>query len=160
MSDLRALFEALGFAGARSLLQSGNVVFRSDRRTGGSLESLLEAETEKRLGLSVDYLVRSADEWESVIARNPFSAEAERDPSHLLVCFLKKAPDPGDVKALQAAIDGPEVVRAEGKHLYMVYPVGVGRSKLTGTLIERKLHSRGTARNWNTVLKLAELVQE
>src|SRR5438132_6751422 len=131
MSDLRDLLEALGFAGARSLLQSGNLVFQSDKRTGAKLEQLLEAETAKRLQATVDYFVRTADEWDAVVARNPFPDEAERDPSHLLVMFLKEMPPAERVEALRAAVRGPEVVRSDGRQLYLVYPAGIGKSKLT-----------------------------
>src|SRR5260370_38937384 len=79
MRDLREMFEALGFAGAKSWLQSGNVVFRSDRRKGAALERLLEAETEKRLGSSIDYCVRDAAELKTGIARNPCPLEGQRD---------------------------------------------------------------------------------
>jgi len=160
MADLRDLLVALGFADAKSLLQSGNLVFRSDRRTGAKLEQLLEAETKKRFDLSIDFLVRSAVEWEMVVSRNPFPDAAEHDPSHLLVMFLKTTPAAKDVQALQAAIVGPEVVHADGNHLYAVYPAGIGDSKLTNTLIERKLGARGTGRNWNTILKLAAMTRE
>ena len=61
------------------------------------------------------------------------------------------------MQALQAAIQGPERIRADGKHLYVVYPAGIGRSKLTNSLIEKKLGTRSTGRNWNTVLKLSAL---
>jgi len=64
------------------------------------------------------------------------------------------------VTALKAAIRGPELVRAQGKQLYLIYPAGIGRSKLTAALIEKHLGTRGTGRNWNTVLKLAALVRE
>jgi uncharacterized protein (DUF1697 family) len=160
MSGLRELLEGLGFAGARSLLQSGNLVFQSGRRQGTNLERLLEVETEKRFKAAADYLVRSADEWDTIVADNPFPKEAERDPGHLLVMCLKKAPEASDVKALEAAIKGPEIVRAEGKQLYLVYPAGIGTSKLTNTLIEKKLGTRGTGRNWNTVLKLGALARD
>jgi uncharacterized protein (DUF1697 family) len=156
-SDLRDLLGALGFAGAKSLLQSGNLVFESDRQTGAELERLLEVETAERLHVTADYFVRTADEWATMIARNPFPEEAERDPSHLVVTFLKTAPLANDVQALQAAIEGPESIHAKGKHLYAVYPAGIGRSKLTNALIEKKLGLRGTGRNWNTILKLAAL---
>jgi uncharacterized protein (DUF1697 family) len=157
MSALRDLLGALGFAGAQSLLQSGNLVFDSERLTGAELEHLLEIETAKRLGVTADYLVRSAAEWGPVAARNPFPEEAEDDPAHLVVMFLKSVPPTKNVQAVQAAIVGPERVRAAGKQLYMVYPDGMGRSKLTTNLIEKKLGVRGTCRNWNTVLKLAAL---
>ena len=71
------------------------------------------------------------------------------------VSNLKTAPPAKKVEALRAAVRGRETMRCEGKELYVVYPDGIGRSKLTGTLIESKLGTRGTARNWNTVLKLA-----
>jgi uncharacterized protein (DUF1697 family) len=160
MSKLRDLFADLGFSGAKTLLQSGNVVFDGDGRTGKALEELLEKETAKRLGVSADYLVRSAAELAKIIAANPFHKEANADPSHLLVVFLKTAATPAGVKALQASIKGPEVIHARGKHLYIVYPAGIGRSKLTGALIEQKLASRGTARNWNTIQRLLALSNE
>jgi len=156
MPDLLGVLADLGFAGGQSLLQSGNLVFQSDSRSADELEWLLERETVRRLGLRTDYLVRSAAEWRTIIDRNPFPEEAARDPSHLLVVALKKAPDEHGVAALQAAIQGPEYLRAEGAQLYVVYPAGIGRSKLTTTVIERTLNAQGTGRNWNTVLKLAE----
>lgn len=160
MSELRDLLGSLGLSGVQSLLQSGNLVFHADRRSGTALERLLEAETQKGLGVTADYVVRSSKEWQTIIERNPFPKEAERDPSHLVVMFLKSAPAAKDVKALQAAIKGPEAVRTDGKQLYIVYPAGIGRSKRSGTLIERMLDTRGTGRNWNTVLKLAAMIQE
>jgi uncharacterized protein (DUF1697 family) len=152
MSDLRKLCEALGLTEAKTLLQSGNLVFKCDRHTGAALESLLEKETAKRLGVTPDYLVRSAAELQQVVDRNPFPKAAKDDPGHLLV--LKAAPPASHVDALRAAIKGRETIQSDGKQLYIIYPDGVGRSKLTGTLIEKKLDTRGTARNWNTVLKL------
>src|SRR5260370_41008507 len=83
MPGLRDLLAALGFDGVKSLLQSGNLVFESDRRTDAELERLLEVETAKRLDVSVNYLVRSANEWKTMVARNPFPDEAKHDPSHL-----------------------------------------------------------------------------
>ena len=157
MADLRDLLARLGFDDVRSLLQSGNLVFRSRARATAALERLLEAETEKRLGVRTDYFVRTADEWRAVIANNPFRDEAGRDPGHLVVMCLRDAPGAKAVKALQGAIVGREVVRAKGRQAYIVYPDGIGRSKLTSALIESKLGTRCTGRNWNTALKLGAL---
>jgi uncharacterized protein (DUF1697 family) len=157
MADLRDVLTQLGFADARSLLQSGNLVFRCDARQRADLERLLETETARRLALQTDFFVRTAAEWDAVIARNPFRTEAVRNPGHLVVVFLKDMPAAGDVKALQAAITGPEVLRAEGRHVYIVYAGGIGRSRLTSGVIDRYLGTRGTGRNWNTVLKLGAL---
>jgi uncharacterized protein (DUF1697 family) len=159
MSDLRDMCAALELSGARTLLQSGNLVFQSKRATGKKLEQFLETETEKRLGAAVHYFVRTTLEWQDAIVRNPFPAEAERDPGHLIVLFLKESASAKDVEALRAAIRGREVVGGEGRELYLVYPDGMGTSKLTNAVIERTLGQRGTARNWNTVLKIAEIAR-
>ena len=155
MADLRALLSRLGLAEPRSVLQSGNLVFRARARSSPQLERLLERETEKRLGLETDYFVRSAEEWKALVAQNPFRDAARRDPSHLAVQFLKDTVEAASVAALEAAIKGREVVRVQGRHLYAVYPDGFARTRLTNALIERKLGTRATGRNWNTVLKLA-----
>jgi uncharacterized protein (DUF1697 family) len=154
MGELRDLVTRLGFADARSLLRTGNLLFQCPSRTCAQLERLLEVEAQKHLDLATRFFVRTAEEWQAVIDRNPFRAEAKRDPSHLLVMFLKDEVDAKDVKALQTAITGPEIVRGNGKQLYVVYPDGIGRSRLTHAAIEKKLGTAGTGRNWNTVLKL------
>jgi uncharacterized protein (DUF1697 family) len=122
--------------------------------SGAKLEALLESDAEKRLGLKTDFFVRTLREWDALIATNPFPGEAKSDPGHLLMLTLKTAPPRSAVDALKAAIKGRETVAAVGKQLYAVYPDGVGRSKLTIGLIEKTLGTRGTGRNWNTVLKL------
>jgi uncharacterized protein (DUF1697 family) len=159
MADLKDLFGALKFANVRTLLQSGNVVFDNDGRSDAEVERLLETETEKRLKVTADYFVRTEAELKRIIARNPFPKEAEDDPSHLVVIFMKETPESKNVKALQAAIRGPEVIKSVGKQVYVVYSAGIGESKLTNALIEKMLGSRGTGRNWNTVLKVAALMQ-
>jgi uncharacterized protein (DUF1697 family) len=156
MNDLRALLEALGMGDVRTVLQSGNVVFRSDA-PAPKLEDVLQRAAAARLGLETDVFVRTAAEWRAIIDRNPFPQEARRDPGHLLVMVLKTAPDRRAVNALQSAIAGREVVRASGRHAYVVYPDGTGRSRLTSAFIEKKLGTRGTGRNWNTVVKLGAL---
>ena len=94
----------------------------------------------------------------SVMERNPFVDEAIQDPGHLLVLFMKTVPEAKAVEALQAAIVGREVVHADGKHVYAIFPDGIGDSKLTSHL-DRKLGKTWTGRNWNTVGKLVEMVR-
>jgi uncharacterized protein (DUF1697 family) len=160
MSEARKLLTELGFDRVRSLLQSGNLVFQSKEQTGLDLEDFLEKEAAKRLNLHTDFLVRTEDEWKRIIADNPFRDEAKRDAAHLVVMFLKRAPCAKDLKVLQAAITGPEIVSAEGRQAYIVYPAGIGRSRLTNALVEKTLGTRGTSRNWRTILKLATIVSE
>ena len=160
MADLRALLATLGMKNPRSLLQSGNLVFESAARATAPLEKALEAGAEKQLGLATDFFVRTGPEWQQVIADNPFPREARLDPGHTILMCLKDAPAPAAVKALSDAIKDREVVRASGRHAYFLYPDGMGRSRLTMTLIEKKLGTTGTARNWNTVLKLGVLTEK
>jgi uncharacterized protein (DUF1697 family) len=159
MADLRELAVNLGLKGAQTLLASGNLLFRSDVRATSRLERLLEEGSKKRLGLETDFFVRSSDDWKTVIAGNTFRKEAREDPGHLLVLFLKETPDGESVSSLRRAITGREMFQARGRELYVVYPDGVGRSRLTTALIERKLGTRATGRNWNTVVKLATLAE-
>ena len=71
---------------------------------------------------------------------------------------LKDKPSAQATQDLEAAITGREMLRVEGRQVYIVYPDGIGRSRLTNSLIEKKLRTRCTGRNWNTVLKLNALV--
>ena len=157
MRDLCALLDKLGMCETRSLLQSGNVVFGSDVKSTKQLERVLEDAVAKKLGVETDFFVRTAAEWQAIIAGNPFPKQAKDDPGHLLLMCLKDAPETAAVTALQRAIVGRETVRGGGRHAYIVYPDGVGASKLTIKLIEKHLGTRGTGRNWNTVLKLGAL---
>jgi uncharacterized protein (DUF1697 family) len=81
---------------------------------------------------------------------------AKRDPGHLVAMPLKNAPTKAAMAKLDAAIMGRESAKAVGKTLYLTYPDGIGVSKLSITVIEKALGTRGTARNWNTVLKVGE----
>jgi len=157
MADLRELLTGLGFTDVKTLLQSGNVVFRGRPRAVPGLERTLENALRSDLRVTTDFFVRSVPEWDALIDANPFPKEAQRDPQRLIALLLRDAVDAARVKDLQRAIPGREVVRADGRQAYIVYPDGQGRSRLTIALIEKKLGTRGTARNWNTVLKLRTL---
>lgn len=155
MAALRELAAGLGLGDPRTLLQSGNLVFDSRVTSAARLEQLLEKETAARLGVETTYFVRTAAEWREAIAANPFPAEAKSDPSHLLVVFCRVAPLAAAVKTLQAAIVGRERVLTSGREAFVVYPDGVGVSKLTPAMTERAFTTKCTARNWNTVMKIA-----
>jgi uncharacterized protein (DUF1697 family) len=157
MADLKAMFVALGFEDAKTLLISGNVVFEAGRKTPAALEKLLEAEAAKRLKLNTEFFVRSAAQWEEMLAANPFKAMAKDDPSHLVVFALKDAPNAAAVKQLNDA-DGPEEVKAVGHTLYISYPNNIGDSKLNANAGWKKLGTPCTGRNWNTAQKIAALL--
>jgi len=157
MDDLRSILSRMGFEGVRSLLQSGNVIFRTDERNGPALEKRIEDRLAQEFGRRTDVFLRTAEAWDEIVRGNPFPHEAKAAPNHLVVAVLKESPPSEGWKNLENAIVGRERVRAGGRHAYIAYPDGIGRSRLTAALIEKHLKTRGTSRNWNTVARLAAL---
>ncbi|HEV2488553.1 MAG TPA: DUF1697 domain-containing protein [Candidatus Acidoferrales bacterium] len=157
MEELRALCESLGLNGAQTLLQSGNVVFRSEEKDRDRLTRLIEGGIEKKFGFEVRVVVRSSADLRRVIAKNPFKAAKTPNLSSFLVMFLDGMPALQAFAELRSAYKGPEDMHLSGEEFYIYYTDGVGNSKLTNDLIQKKLHVTGTARNWNTVQKLLEL---
>jgi len=155
MSGLRDMMQLLGLSGGKTLLMTGNMVFEA-RKSAAVLETLLECETALRLALKTDIHVRSASEWPVLVSENPFPEAARDNPTFLTATVLRSAPSKPAVAALQKAIKGDERVAVVGRTAYVVWPNGQGRSKLTLPIIERHLGTRGTTRNWNTVLRVAE----
>lgn len=160
MAELCSFAAAIGLEGPRSLLQSGNLVFRARKQATRVLEQLLEEEAAKKLGVRTDFMVRSADEWGPIVRANPFGEVAAHDPGHLIVTFLKAPVRKGAVDELTRLNPGREIIRGTGRELYVVFPDGMGRSKLTALMTEARLGTRGTARNWNTVLKIRAALSE
>lgn len=153
MADVKVLCESLGLRDVRTHLQSGNVVFRTTKTDRTRLAKQLE----DALGVSAKVILRSPEELQSVIASNPMPEEAQRAPSGFIVMFLSAKPAAAAMQSLRDAYSGPEKMHLHGTELYIAYTAGMGTSKLTNALIERKLGVAGTARNWNTVTKLVEM---
>lgn len=159
MSDLRQFVSDLGFSDVQTLLQSGNVIFRCEGRSPSALERLLATEANANLKLHTDFFVRAAKDWQKIIDENPFPREANQDPGHLVVMFLKDKPSGNSLDAVRASMKGPEILELEGKQAYIFYPNGIGRSRLTNSFLESKLKTRCTGRNWRTILRIAALLE-
>ena len=159
MEPLREAYEAIGLADVRTLLQSGNVLFRSGLTDRQRLVKRIMQEIARRFDLQVEVILRTLAEVASIVDRGPVLSP-RADKSKLLVMFLSSVPD----AAAQAALKKwhkdkglKEMLELRGPEIYLYYPDGVGRSKLTGAVIENKLDTAGTARNWNTLIKLVEV---
>lgn len=157
MAALKELHEALGFTSVSTLLQSGNVAFVG-RGKPAAVARKIEAQIARRFELEITVTVRSAAELDALMAANPFPEVAAEEPGRLLVMFLAGSAEKGGARRLAEAYSGPERLQLAGQELFLHYPNGVGRSKLTTALIEKHLGVAGTARNWNTVTKLRDLV--
>ncbi len=159
MEALRGVFESLRLRDVRTYVQSGNVVFRGADRDVPGLAARIARKFEEAFGFRSEVLLRTAAEMREVIAQNPFEGRGI-EPGKLLVWFLEKEPGaeaPGVVQALGIA---PEEVRFGARELYIHFPNGQGRSKFAWPKVERAVGTPGTGRNWNTVLKLAEMAGE
>lgn len=155
MPALKTALAGLGLEDVTTYIQSGNVVFRSDRPPARLAEAIVDCIAQE-FGLATTVILRTASELVRITRRNPF-LDGEQQPSRLHVLFLDSKPARGAEKRLDADRSPPDRFRVDGCEIYIHYPNGMGRSKLTGSYFERQLGVRGTARNWNTVLKLAEL---
>jgi len=160
MAALRDLFGELGFNNARTLLQSGNVVFDAGRASPATVAKKIEGALAKRFAKDIRVILRTPDALRGVVARNPFPAAARDDPGHLLVTFLAEAPAAAAVKALAGWKHATEPHKVDGRELYTHYRSGAGTSKFAGPTIEKTLGTTGTARNWNTINKLIALAGE
>ncbi|MGO4728256.1 MULTISPECIES: DUF1697 domain-containing protein [unclassified Inquilinus] len=149
MSDLKALCETAGLADIRTYIASGNVVCRSDR-TEAKVKAAVEAALAAHAGKPVGVLVRTAAEMAQVLAANPFPDAA---PNRTVAIFLD-APPPADALDKATGRQGEEM-RLGRREIYVHYGDGMARSKLAIPAAKA-----GTARNMNTVAKLAEMAGE
>ncbi|MGH8914226.1 MAG: DUF1697 domain-containing protein [Acidimicrobiia bacterium] len=157
MAGLRSALSASGFPDARTYLQSGNLVLTADSEDTRQLAGALEQIIQDRFGLSVRVVIRTRAELEDVIGRNPY-LEPGMPPTSLHVIFLESAPDGAKVTDLDPGRSPTDRFTVSEREIFLHYPQGSGRSKLNLDYFERMLGVRGTARNWNTVGKLAGML--
>ena len=159
MADLKELHEALGLKMVATLLQTGNVVFESEATDSAQLARQLSQEFEKRFGFYSEVMVRTAVELKELVNHNPFLDQPGKETKWIVVMFLSASPDKQAQQNLLSSYSGPEEISIAGREMYIYYTNGIGRSKLTNALIEKKLKVLGTGRNWNTVTKLLEMTK-
>jgi len=155
MAELRALCEEIGWKDVATYIQSGNVVFTAAGQPE-RVEQQLEEAIEARFGLDVPVVVRSAAEWAKLAAGNPFAKEP---PNRVMLLLSKAKPAAGAERAIEERGRNGERVRRVGDALWFHYPEGAGTSKIAPSLIDRAVGSPATARNFNTVLKLREMLE-
>jgi uncharacterized protein (DUF1697 family) len=158
MSELKSLHQALGFKDVVTYIQSGNVVFSSDATNPAQLARQIEESFAQKFGFQSQVMVRTSAELQEIIASNPFQNQPEKEPKWVAVLFLTTRPESSALEDLKKTYSGPEEIYLIGQELFVYYPDGIGRSKLTLPLIEKKLKTVGTGRNWNTVLQLQKMM--
>jgi uncharacterized protein (DUF1697 family) len=153
MELLRALLTDLGFEDVASYIQSGNVVL-SANQSAAEVTRMIEDAFPTIFGFSSRPTIRSLPDWQRVIENDPF-AKVRTDGRQMHAVFLDDQPAPATLEALKALASTEEMVLAESV-LYLYTPDGFGKSRVAESL-DKVLKVPLTARNWNTVLKLAEM---
>ncbi len=146
MTELKAMAEAAGFTQVKTYIASGNLMFRSDRDEA-AVKAALDARLAAYAGKPVGVLARTADEIADVLAANPFP---DRPAKYTVAIFLDQPPPADAVARVTGQAD--EEIRLGRREIYVHYGAGMGRSKLRIPAAQA-----GTARNMNTVAKLAEM---
>lgn len=159
MAELRSMCADLGWDDVQSYIQSGNLVFKASS-TPANLETKLEGAIERRFDLSIPVIVRTGADWLAYVKGNPFPEASQREPNLVMLILSKALPNRDAVEGLQERGLNDERIVQEGDALWIHYPAGSGRSKLSPALLDRLVGSTVTARNWRTVLKLDELVRD
>ena len=150
MADLKAIAEELELQQVRTYIASGNLLFTSDR-SEGELKGLLEKRLAAHMGGHVPVLVRTAQEMQAVAVANPFPEAAGNNS---VAFFVEEAPPPNLLETVRNCED--ERIAPGVREVYVAYgEKGIGRSRLRIPAAEA-----GTARNMNTLAKLAELARE
>ena len=159
-ADVRALAEAAGGIDARSVIATGNVVFRS-RKAPATLEREMEAACAAAFGQPTEIVVKTADEWRALLAANPFSKQAGTAPARVLVWAMREAlPDAGLDQLRRRASPDETVVRTACGDIYMWFGGDIDASKLPAGFGLKSLGAVGTNRNWNTVMKITAVLDE
>jgi uncharacterized protein (DUF1697 family) len=149
MDDLRRIAVELGLDDAKTYIASGNLLFRSGM-SEKALKADLGAAIAKHMGAKVGVMIRTADELADVVSANPFGKEA---PNFTVAMFLDEAP-PADSPNAAKNVDGERIALGK-REFYVHYPRGQGQSRLAIPAA-----AQGTARNMNTVARLAALARE
>jgi len=160
MSDLCDIAEKTGLTEVQSYIQSGNLVFEAGKMKIDQVVTLLEETIEKRFGFQVDVIIRTATQWKKYSSKRPFFSAA-RDRPNLLLLGLCKGPCNKDiaVKLSEYVIHG-EKIKIVGDAIWVDFVKSIGNSKLTPAVFDRAVGSTVTMRNWNTVLKLEQMLNE
>lgn len=158
MTELKALYEGLEFKEVITYIQSGNVVFKTDKKLSDmELAKKIEEIIYKKYDFRVPVIIRSEIEIKKIISANPFLKEINIDTKRLLVTFLSEIPNSENAESIAKSDFSPDRFIIKGREIYLHIPESYGETKLSNNFFEKKLKVTATTRNWNTVNKLFEM---
>jgi len=158
MSDLKALYESLNFKDVTTYIQSGNVVFKTNKKTSDqTLAKELENAIYEKYNFIVPVIIRKIAEMKNVLLINPFLQDKTIDTEKLHVTFLATTLGQEKLENIKNIDYAPDKFIVIDKEVFLYCPNGYGNTKLSNAFFEKKLNTTATTRNWKTVNKLIEL---
>jgi uncharacterized protein (DUF1697 family) len=159
MPDLVQMFVAAGCADVRDYIQSGNIIFRVSQAKADKLSGVISKRIAEAFGYRIPVVLRTAAELGDIVQNNPF-LKAGASEAALFVMFLASLPEAANIAALDPDRSPPDRFLVRGREIYLHLLTGAADSKLTNAWFESKLATISTGRNWRTVLKLHQMMQE
>ncbi|SHM95758.1 Uncharacterized conserved protein, DUF1697 family [Chitinophaga jiangningensis] len=160
MELLRGIFEAMGFDAVRTYIQSGNVIFRTKKTREQALLKKIESTLEAELGYRVDVLLRTPAALQAIVQSHPYGSIAAEEDRKLYVVFVHSVPDQRLQQAFLTLETPGESFVFAGREIYISIKKDHPKPVFTNMLLEKKLKSVATTRNWATVNKLLLLSTE
>ncbi|MFM9944974.1 MAG: DUF1697 domain-containing protein [Bacteroidia bacterium] len=157
MAELKIHLEELEFKNVSSYIQSGNILFESKNQNQKVLATEIENKIREKYGWDVPVIVKNSDELKTISERNPFLINRNEDFKKLYVIFLDDEPEMELIENFKKTDYLPDEFVLSEKTIYAFYTNSYGTTKFTNNYFEKKLKTKATTRNWNTVLKLLEL---
>jgi uncharacterized protein (DUF1697 family) len=159
MKDLATIFTTAKCTDVRTYIQSGNVVFKTSDTAAKRVGPLIVKALADRFGFDIPVVMRTADEMQQATQNNPFFKKGA-DIDRLYVAFLADEPTPDQIAALDVKRSPPDEFVVVGREIYLRFPNGAGRTKLTNAYFDSKLKTISTIRNWRTVTTLKEMAEQ
>lgn len=154
MKDLQKLMEDTGFSKVQTYIQSGNLVFSSRSANPSAVKNKIENAIQEYYGFNVTVIIRTLNQMDVVLQNNPY---IKKEAGKLYVTFLES--EPGDKTEIQLPPGEKGEYTIKGSEIYLYTPEGYGGGKLDNNFLERKLKIKATTRNWNSCIKLTELLK-
>ncbi len=157
MDELRNLFTGIGGKAVQTYIQSGNVIFDHESANMKHLEGQLVAAIRSRYGFEVSILLKTPEQLQDIVSRNPYTEKNLPDSWNMYFVFLASVPSENLQRSLQQESFEGEACMVSNECVYLICKRGMGKARLNNNLVEKRLKVAATTRNHRTVLKVLTL---
>jgi uncharacterized protein (DUF1697 family) len=158
MTDLALLYQSIGFRDAETFIQSGNVIFSCDTTLSAiEIAERIEQAIKNKFKYDISVMLRPFSGLKNMGNVNPYPGEPDFDPAKMAVMFLREEPDNEQKKKVENVSYPPDKFSIIGSEIYIYCPNGFGGTKLYTNFFEKKMGVTGTARNWNSIVRILDI---